>query len=274
MSNSKPTVWLVGDDSGLEFAPAIAWLREHSHLTHITAPLAVEDSHRITEPDVIVIIQARPGQFSSIDVERLHRRAPLARLVGLLGTWCEGETRSGHPWPGVPRIYAHQWETRLPAELIAGRQPSGAAARPRSFSDLDQLIARGTQPAGLDRGLLGLIASNRSDFEALASGLGIWGFSSVWLAPSLSPPQIVVDGLIGNISGDLARGILPLQRVRAALQDPPTWLLIDFPRDEDLAIAHRAGILGLFARPLHMDDLGEQLCRTLPVKRRHHCVAA
>lgn len=270
----KPTVWLVGDDSGVEFAPASAWLREHSHLTHITAPLEVEDSRRFLEPDVIVVIQARPGEFSSLDVERLHRRAPLARLVGLLGTWCEGETRSGHPWPGVPRIYAHQWETRLPAELTASRQPSGAAARPRSFSDLDQLIARGTEPAGLDRGLLGLVASSRLDFEALASGLGIWGFSSVWLAPSLSPPQIVVDGLIGNISGDLARGILPLQLVRAALRDPPTWLLIDFPREKDLHLAHHAGILGVFARPLLIDDLGQQLCRTLLVKKRHISVAA
>ena len=58
-----------------------------------------------------------PGQFSCEAIDRIRTRAPLARLVGLLGSWCEGEVRSGQPWPGTIRIYAHQWPGRAEQEL-------------------------------------------------------------------------------------------------------------------------------------------------------------
>ena len=67
--------------------------------------------------DVIVIAQARPGEFSHDNVQRLRQIAPLARIVALLGSWCEGESRSGKPWPGVVRTYWHQWPARAEREL-------------------------------------------------------------------------------------------------------------------------------------------------------------
>ena len=59
--------------------------------------------------DVIVVAQAFPGQFSADAIDQLRRAAPLARVVGLLGSWCEGETRTGWPWPAAIRVYWHQW---------------------------------------------------------------------------------------------------------------------------------------------------------------------
>ena len=73
-------------------------------------------------PDVIVVAQAFPGQFSLDEIDRIRGLAPLARLLGLLGSWCEGEVRTGLPWPAVIRIplsgsfyqYFHWWHsTRL-----------------------------------------------------------------------------------------------------------------------------------------------------------------
>ena len=45
--------------------------------------------------DVIVVAQARPGEFSHDDVQRLRQIAPLARIVALLGSWCEGGVAVG-----------------------------------------------------------------------------------------------------------------------------------------------------------------------------------
>ena len=51
------------------------------------------------------------------------RGAPLARLCVVAGSWCEGETRSGRPWPGVWRVYAISGRSarRELAALAAGR---------------------------------------------------------------------------------------------------------------------------------------------------------
>src|SRR5262245_46214259 len=121
-----PHVWILGDWKELEFAPAVTYLRHEVDLNPLVNNVRgsgvfgvevftesqvadVKDSRPQSDPDLILLVASRPGRFSAAEVEALHRRAPLARLVALLGTWCEGEVRSGHPWPGVNRIYAHQW---------------------------------------------------------------------------------------------------------------------------------------------------------------------
>ena len=68
-------------------------------------------------PDLIVIAQTFPGQFSHQAVERLRRLAPLARVVGLMGSWCDGEMRTGSPWPAVVRTYWRQWTARCHRQL-------------------------------------------------------------------------------------------------------------------------------------------------------------
>ena len=68
-------------------------------------------------PHGIVLAQAYPGQFSPVAIDRLRNLAPLARLIAILGSWCEGEPRSGHPLPGVIRIYWHQAAERIRREF-------------------------------------------------------------------------------------------------------------------------------------------------------------
>ena len=64
-----------------------------------------------------MLAQARPGRFSEHDVARLKQCAPLARVLGLLGSWCEGETRTGTAWPAAGRCYWYQWPARFESEL-------------------------------------------------------------------------------------------------------------------------------------------------------------
>ena len=69
--------------------------------------------------DVIVVAEDRPGQYSEETIDRLRRLAPLARVVGLLGSWCEGESRTGRPWPASIRVYWHQWLPRFGRLLVS-----------------------------------------------------------------------------------------------------------------------------------------------------------
>ena len=109
-----PRVLLIGDEHHPEFRAATDWLREHTELIvaatgddargELARRRGVDDGPPL-EPDVMVVAQSRPGQFAAQDLEQLLGLAPLARLVALLGSWCEGETRTGHPWPGVMRLF-------------------------------------------------------------------------------------------------------------------------------------------------------------------------
>ena len=62
--------------------------------------------------DLIVIAQSRRDQFSSAEVEKIQTTFSNTPIVSLLGSWCEGETRSGTPYPGLIRVYWHQWQGR------------------------------------------------------------------------------------------------------------------------------------------------------------------
>src|SRR5262245_30360672 len=95
-------IWIAGDWRQPDFAPALAWLDAYARCTHWTD--VEEISTAVAEsPTAIIIVQSVPRRVSRREVERWHAVAPLARLVALVGPWCEGELRSGRPWPGVVR---------------------------------------------------------------------------------------------------------------------------------------------------------------------------
>ena len=105
---------LVGNSEHPEFAVALCWLRAHLELTVSAGlDLALQHLRAQENPQLILLVQSRRNEISQHQIEQLHRTAPLARLVGLLGSWCEGEVRSGEPWKGVQRIYWHQWTPQL-----------------------------------------------------------------------------------------------------------------------------------------------------------------
>ena len=67
-------------------------------------------------PDLVVVIQSWPDEFSRRDVERLVTFAPLARIVVCYGAWCESDGRNQGVWPVAVRISLHSAATRLERE--------------------------------------------------------------------------------------------------------------------------------------------------------------
>src|SRR2546427_7236671 len=104
----EQTVWNVGGWQHAEFSEAVAWLKSRAACLLFDDAGTADSNLRTVEaanaPIAMVLVQSRPGQISRGSVERLHAAAPLARLVALVGTWCDGELRSGRPWPGVVRV--------------------------------------------------------------------------------------------------------------------------------------------------------------------------
>ena len=118
-ASSELTVLLLGSTARREFREARALLESQGRVT--VAGEAESAAGLLADgqlaPDLIVVAQAFPGQFSAEAVDRLRALAPLARVVGLMGSWCEGEMRTGKPWPAAIRVYWHQWPARCVQEL-------------------------------------------------------------------------------------------------------------------------------------------------------------
>ncbi|MFN0017182.1 MAG: hypothetical protein ACKVP0_02920 [Pirellulaceae bacterium] len=252
----KPHVWMLGDWEQAEFAPAVGYLR-----TNVSLSPAISS----TEPDLILLVASRPGRFSAAEVESLHRRAPLARLVALLGSWCEGEVRSGHPWPGVTRIYAHQWQARLPRELDTWQ--------PRTASEIDRLMSSRPAIKSL-RQLIGIAAAQRTMFDALATACRSYRKDAVWLLPHLPLPVQRVDAILYDATLDLPDELARLTELRDQLHNPPAILLLNCPRQSDLEQVRQAGATSILAKPYLIADLAAELERITSSSASQRLIAA
>ncbi|MGA2621767.1 MAG: hypothetical protein ABSF26_29550 [Thermoguttaceae bacterium] len=211
-------------------------------------------------PDVLVIAQAYPGQFPRSTIEQLRHLAPLARVIALLGTWCEGETRTGRPWPAVIRLYWHQGPARCRQELLRLVEGRGSSwGLPLTATDEERLLAAAERRPPPRRGLIAIFTP-RADMEAfLAAACRSCGYATVWLPPGQS---VGVRGATAAIyDGCELRAVEldDLRRLAANLAPTPILAILHFPRPDDYRLALAAGAAALLAKPLHVDDLLEQL---------------
>jgi hypothetical protein len=73
-------------------------------------------------PDLVVVCQHWPDEFTERDVRRILTRYPLARLTCAYGPWCQSDGRSRDIWPLAARVPAADAPNRLRRErdVIAG----------------------------------------------------------------------------------------------------------------------------------------------------------
>ena len=296
-----PKVLFVGDADHREFREARACL---DAMTRVRQVADVADALVVLEegfvPEAIVVAQAFPDRFSIEEIDRLRRAAPLARLLGLLGSWCEGELRTGHPWPGVLRLYWHQFPAQCSREFARLQTGRGSTwGLPITAGDEERLLAAGetippAKPAksGLptERGLHtehGLIVVWSRRFEMqdwLSTACRLRGYSTVWLAPGRTTKvagakAAIFDGcrcdeveiaqieelagLLGSVSEVSGVSGVP------GVSDRPVPIvgLLDFPRIEDQARAMAAGAAAVLSKPTAIDDLFWQLDRVITASR-------
>jgi hypothetical protein len=258
---NRKRVSFIGDASHREFRDAVAWLREYSDASFFASP--EQFTSRLVEttpPDAVVIAQPRPGKFDQSQIERLHRQAPLARLIALLGGWCEGELRTGTPWRGVTRVYGHQFVPRLANELLAG-SPGACLALPRTATDTERCLAAPLPPTIEQPGLVVIGASSFETYESLSEACTQLGHATVW-SPR-NQPTIASSAMAGiwNCSAAVSTDYGALQHFARTLHPAPTIAIIGFPRGEDQRIALDAGACAVVSKPILLHDLWSELSR-------------
>jgi CheY-like chemotaxis protein len=258
-------VLLVGAIDFHEFDEAVRWLRAHTQLDAArTATEALEQSaSRQAFWHTIIIAQSRPGQFAPHDIDQLSRAMPLAHLIALLGSCCEGETRSGRPWPGVVRVYWHQFAARAATEL---RMDVTATSwqLPRTVSDAERADhALQGQPQRAE-GLIAIRTQQAVFFDALARACRIAGYSTVW---TTSAQWWSVQGAVAVLWHSQLRTGSEFEQLRdiaARARQVPVIALLSFPRYDHVQRATAAGAAAVLSIPFLLPDLWTTLREVAP----------
>jgi len=259
---SEISILLVGSTRRSEFRQARAALDKHGRVVAVADVETAADAMAAEDlaPDLIIVAQSFPGQFSSASIDRLRRLAPLARLLGLLGTWCEGETRTGQPWPAAIRIYWHEWQSRVEQEIAWLREGACSTwALPITASEEERLLLLADEPMGVREGRIAVWTPHFDMQDWLRAACRRRGYETVWLEPHR---PIRAEGATAAIfDGNECRGreAQSLRRLAAELGPTPIIALLEFPRVEDHARALAAGARAVLSKPLLMEDLFWQI---------------
>ena len=258
------SILVVGSTDRSEFREARAVL---DALGQVAATADAEsacsalEAGRLTA-DLIVVAQAYPGQFSTEAVDRLRCLAPLARVVGLLGSWCEGETRSGQPWPAAVRIYWHQWPAQAGQEIARLRAGTCSAwSLPITASEEERLLLLAEEPVAKREGLIALSTPDFEMHDWLQAACVQRGYATMWVLPHrpVSTEQVTAAIFDGNECRGEEQA--SLERLAAALGPVPIVALLDFPRIDGRDRALAAGAQAVLSKPLLIDDLFWQINR-------------
>jgi len=207
--------------------------------------------------------RAGPGLPRSVSVAaivRLRDLAPLARLIAILGSCCEGEPRSGHPLPGVIRIYWHQAAARICREFPRCFQTQGPEWRlPATATDEERLLVSARAPLPMGQGLVA-IWTRRPEMEGLLSDACRKGGYATACCTRRTRPGAGRRGAIYDGAALDATGLAELGQLSADVSPAPLLALLDAPRTQDVRRARSLGA-AVLAKPFRIDELLWQLSR-------------
>jgi len=112
---------IVGHTERAEASPLAGWIAQHLRPAQTRFCSSMDEAlaqWRAQEwnPDLVVIFQSWPDEYSPVEIDQLSRLAPLARWVVCHGSWCESDGRTRDLWPLAVRVPLRSAESRLTHE--------------------------------------------------------------------------------------------------------------------------------------------------------------
>ncbi len=191
----------------------------------------------------MLIVQERPGQIDASFVQGIQAGSHPGRLLSVGGSWCEGELRTGNPWPDVQRIYWYdlpEWLAKLAGDACEEPAP-----------DTDR------RPA-----LVAVDAVTMEDASTAIDVLADDGMAGVWLPRYGDRPLVrgysatiwIGSQLHGAAAAQLAEHCQQSRSARA-----PVVAILDFPRKDDWQLARQVGVSAVLGKPWSVDYLPKLL---------------
>ena len=230
-------------------------------------------------PLAVVVAQSYPGQFASREIDRLRNAAPLAQVFGLMGTWCEGEMRTGQPWPASSRLYWHQWAARCRRQFDRmARGKSCSFLLPPTATEEERMLAdEGVRQNRVDsimdtcrtspqRGLAVVRCRSFDSWETLSTACRMYGMSAVWMRDETVRVAGATAGIF-DCDRSTDEEFDALRRAVKTLRPAPVIALASFPRVDDRRRAIDAGAAEVVSKPLIWDDLFAAISRQITLFR-------
>ncbi len=220
--------------------------------------------------DLIIIAQSRRSQFFASDVEKIQAIFALTPVVGLLGSWCEGEPRSGTPFPGVKRVYWHQWKGRY-ERFVDELEDSGITGwhTPKTFSVADQISTNHCQPMHSGEiQFVGISAWSRTQYEMVADAIRQFGWEPRWFeratwdeeaARSISAICVEADSWCPDL-------LKRIKWIRNEIPEAPIVLVLSYPRESEMKEILATGIAEVVSKPFELCDLRSAIHRSTGAK--------
>lgn len=269
-----PDILWLGDPSRGEFQDFHAWLTAQGRVEEFKCPQEAIDSLNSTEfvPCVKIIAEAHCGEFRQSHLDTMRRAAPLAPMIRLVGSWCEGETRSTPPYPGAFRLHWLDALTRGKTELARLFNGQASLFSQPVTATVDDLLLSGHRDdfrleAELRPLRIGIFAWSHDLGAAIADACksrGIWAFV---MDPSRGHHDSAADGYILAANSwspeverhcaALASRLPPLEETgsRTTAQPRPLVVILNFPRSEDFVRARRCGATTMLGAPFSLDEM-------------------
>jgi hypothetical protein len=121
-------ILIIGDQHRAEALPLTEWMSATFQSANVLyesditlALRKLQETHLI--PDLVVVIESHPDEYSSPQIDQLTILAPLARWVVCYGDWSESAGRTRDIWPMAVRIPMRSAQQRLQQEwnLLCGK---------------------------------------------------------------------------------------------------------------------------------------------------------
>lgn len=250
-------VAVIGRVQRREVAPVMDWLTARSvrcvihHFATIPKFCAAEILAN-WHPDLVVILESHPDEFSRSDLDQLSQRAPLARWVVCAGAWCESAARTRELWPLAVRTPLHAAKQRLDYEWTLVSEGTAAAVPPSASRE--ECFLRDYPP--LTRASVSVpvgIETADSAYRAYLVDL------------LLDAGHTVVDPGIARL---VIRDLDPWPTVRARMNAGnestsrvPELGLMEWPDPEHVSEALEAGIVAVVAKLTDQRELLDTLVR-------------
>ena len=221
--------------------------------------------------ELVLVAVSRPDQFSNNDLQLLQTRFSPTPVILLVGSWCEGELRSGSPPMGIPRVYWHQWHGRFNAFESAIAQnkihewllDGSAKEGERIIHDVKQL-----EPPREEAGVIAVSALTEQSFDMVADAAKCLGYACHWTeylewdGRNVPLPNLLcVDA--DSWASDTQKRIKHLQD---SFGDLPCVLLLNYPRQEEIDQATCEGVKRIVSKPFRLSDLQAAFETCLPGK--------
>ncbi len=205
--------------------------------------------------DLIVLATERPGEVTSATVDELRRRFPTAGVVTIVGTWCEGETRTGRPVASGLRLYGLEalvWLEQQLKNFARGACPAWGQPAASSNEErwLESLAGVSREPGAR----IAVCSPSPRWLETIRDGLSLLGHTTIGFLPQQIPWLGTIDALVWDLPTAIDDRRQLEQQLRQ-LPQVPTLALSDFVREHEIAAWQSIGIHSVLSKPLRLETL-------------------